>query len=52
MVAKKPASKRTSRKLGVKRETLKHLSAASKAKEVKGGSLINCQTRGQTGVTR
>jgi hypothetical protein len=50
MVAKKPTSKRTPKRLGVKRETLKDLSAGSKAKDVKGGSLINCATRGrQTG---
>jgi hypothetical protein len=53
MVAKKATSKRTSRKLRVKRETLKDLSAGSKAKEVKGGSLINCATRiGGTGPGR
>jgi len=43
---KKPTTKPTPRKLGVKKETLKDLSAGSKAKQVKGGSLINCQTRG------
>ena len=53
MVAKKSTGKRTSKKLGVKRETLKDLSLGSKAKEVKGGSLIDCATRArQTGVTK
>jgi hypothetical protein len=44
MVAKK-STKRKSRKLSVRRETLRDLDAGSKAKEVKGGSLINCATR-------
>ena len=52
MVAKKSTSKRTSRKLSVKRETLKDLSAGSKAKDVKGGSIIDCATRRQTGLTK
>ena len=45
MAPKKTTSKQTSKKLSVKRETLKDLNAGSKAKEVKGGSLIDCQTR-------
>ena len=45
MVAKKSTSKQTSKKLSLKKQTLKDLNAGSKAKEVKGGSLINCQTR-------
>jgi hypothetical protein len=43
---KKPTSKRTPRKLSVKKETIKDLNAGSKAKGVKGGSLVGCQTRG------
>jgi hypothetical protein len=44
MVAKKSSSKRKSRKVSLKRETLKDLSVGSKAKEIKGGSLVECQT--------
>ncbi len=46
MVAKKSTSKRKPSKLGLKRETLKDLSAGSKAKQIKGGTLIDCHTRG------
>ena len=46
MAPKKPTNK-TSRKLSVKKETIKDLNAGSKAKQVKGGSLINCATRDQ-----
>ena len=45
MVAKKSTGKRTSKKLNLKRHTLKDLSAGSKAKAVKGGSIIHCATR-------
>ena len=45
MVAKKSTSKRKSRKVSLKRETLKDLSVGSKAREVKGGSIIDCATR-------
>ena len=45
MAPKKSSRKGTSKKLSVKRETLKDLNAGRKAKDVKGGSLINCQTR-------
>jgi hypothetical protein len=45
MVAKKSTNKRKSRKVSLKRETLKDLNVVSKAKEVKGGSIINCATR-------
>jgi hypothetical protein len=45
MVAAKSTKKRKSRKLSLKKETLKDLGAGSKAKEIKGGSLIDCQTR-------
>ncbi len=46
MVAKKSTSKQKSSKLGLKRETLKDLSVGGKAKQVKGGSLVDCKTRG------
>ncbi len=45
MVAKKSTSKRKPSKLGLKRETLKDLGVRGKAKDIKGGSLIDCQTR-------
>ena len=45
MVATKSTRKPKSKKLGLKRETLKDLNVGSKAKDIKGGSLINCQTR-------
>ena len=45
MAPKKTTGKQTSKKLSVKRETLKDLNAGRKAKEVKGGSLIQCETR-------
>ena len=45
MVAKKSTDKRKSSKLGLKRETLKDLSAGTKAKQIKGGTIIDCATR-------
>ena len=45
MAPKKPTSKRTPKKLSVKKETLKDLNAGNKANEIKGGSLIDCHTR-------
>jgi hypothetical protein len=45
MVAKKSTSTRKSRKVSLKRETLKDLSVGSKAREIKGGSIIDCATR-------
>ena len=45
MVAKKSTSKPKSRKPGLKRETLKDLNVGSKAREIKGGSIIDCATR-------
>jgi hypothetical protein len=45
MVAKKSSSKRKSRKVGLKRETLKDLNVGSKARDIKGGSIIDCATR-------
>ncbi|HEY6148442.1 MAG TPA: hypothetical protein VIZ69_12110 [Thermoanaerobaculia bacterium] len=48
MAPKKPTNK-TSRKLSVKKETIKDLNAGSKAKDVKGGSLVDCKTRDRQG---
>ena len=45
MVAKKSTSKPKSRKPSLKRETLKDLNVGSKAREIKGGSIVNCATR-------
>ena len=45
MVAKKTAGKPKSRKLTFKRETLKDLNVGKKDVAIKGGSLVNCQTR-------
>jgi hypothetical protein len=49
MVAAKSTNKRKSKKLSLKKQTLKDLSAGSRAKEIKGGSIVNCATRRQTG---
>jgi hypothetical protein len=46
MVAKKSTRKQKPQKPVLKRETLKDLNVGSKGKDVKGGSLINCATRG------
>ena len=45
MVAKKSTRKQKSNKPVLKRETLKDLDVASKSKDVKGGSIVNCATR-------
>jgi len=45
MVDKKSTSKQKPKKTTLKKETLKDLSAGRKSKDVKGGSLINCETR-------
>ncbi len=45
MVASKSTSKRKPGKLRLTRETLKDLGVRGKAKDVKGGSIVNCATR-------
>jgi hypothetical protein len=45
MVAKESTSKPKSRKPSLKRESLKELNFGSKAKEIKGGPIIDCSTR-------
>ena len=49
MAPKKSTGKQTSKKLSVRRETLKDLNAGTKAKQVKGGSIVNCATRDRQG---
>ncbi len=45
MVASKSTGKRKPGKLRLTRETLKDLGVRGKAKDIKGGSLVDCKTR-------